>query len=196
VENHPINCVDRIQATAYCTFVGKRLPTGDEWEHAARGPNNTEYPWGNATPTCDKAVYARGIGYGRDACGTDGTAAVGSSVASTFGVFDLAGNVWEWTSSACAAAAAPANAPSASGRTALVIPPPPTTAAPVPKDPQEEEIASLTRQLEDLNEGNPGTLRGGGFEWNATNLKGWRQLPWPPAQGGVSTGFRCAMDEP
>jgi formylglycine-generating enzyme required for sulfatase activity len=191
VDNHPINCVDRIQAAAYCAFVGKRLPTGEEWERAARGPSNADYPWGNAAPTCDKAVYARGVGYGRDACGPDGTAPVASTPASGYGLFDLAGNVWEWTSSSCAAAAAPATS------SATTIPPAPTV-TPQPSDPQEEEIASLLKQLQgDQGETNgPGTIRGGGFEWNATNLKAWRQLPWPPEQGGVSTGFRCAMDEP
>jgi len=112
---HPINCVDWHQADAYCRAVGKRLPTEEEWEYAARGLDGREYPWGDAPPsperlnTCDAACVAMGERLGHPGwesmfAGSDGwesTAPVGSypQGASAFGVLDMAGNVWEMTSS-------------------------------------------------------------------------------------------------
>jgi formylglycine-generating enzyme required for sulfatase activity len=94
--NHPANCVDREQAEAYCAFANKRLPTEAEWEYAARGPEDREYPWGNGAPTSCAQATVSGIG---GECGQrKGTLPVGSASegASAFGVLDMAGNVFEW----------------------------------------------------------------------------------------------------
>jgi formylglycine-generating enzyme required for sulfatase activity len=94
--HHPITCVDQAQAMSYCGFVNKRLPTEAEWEYAARGPDEREYPWGNDAPSCERANVARSPGQG---CGrAKGTQDVGLSPsgASPFGALDLAGNAWEW----------------------------------------------------------------------------------------------------
>jgi formylglycine-generating enzyme required for sulfatase activity len=94
---HPINCVDQGQATAYCAFVGKRLPTEAEWEYAARGTDERLYPWGNVAPTCEMGNFSRAP---REGCAgrPKGTMDVGSFPAqkSAFGALDMAGNVWEW----------------------------------------------------------------------------------------------------
>lgn len=191
LDNNPINCVDRSQAAAYCAFVGKRLPTDDEWEAAARGRRGSEYPWGNTAPSCDKAVFGRPPG---NACPGHGTAQIASTPASTSGVFDLAGNVWEWTSTTCPGAPL-LGAPAPSAASILA----PASTTPQPTDKQEAEIARLLRKANE-DEGKfdpgPGSIRGGGFEWSADSLRAWKRIAFPPTQGGVSTGFRCAKDGP
>ncbi len=95
--NHPINCVDWNQANAYCTSVGKRLPTEEDWEYAARGTAGNEYPWGN-TPAPSNQLCWNGTGNDLGQGNRRSTCPVGSYPAGNTPL-GLAGNVWEWTSS-------------------------------------------------------------------------------------------------
>jgi sulfatase modifying factor 1 len=97
--DHPINCVDFDQASAYCAWVGKRLPTEEEWEYAARGAEGRTYPWGSEAPSAQLCWNRL---EGQDYAHASGTCPVGAYPAgdSPFGVHDIVGNVWEWTSSA------------------------------------------------------------------------------------------------
>jgi len=100
-ERHPINCVDWNQAKAYCAWEGKRLPSEQEWEKAARGRDGRKYPWGNRGVSCSRAVIDEdGKVNSNDGCGRKSTWPVGSkpSGASPYGVLDMSGNLWEWTS--------------------------------------------------------------------------------------------------
>ncbi len=96
--DQPINCVDIAQATAYCAWVNERLPTEEEWEYAARGPDDRKYPWGAALPSEQQLCWNRLKG--EDYAHAPGTCAVGThqSVDSAFGVHDMVGNLWVWTS--------------------------------------------------------------------------------------------------
>lgn len=90
----PVTCVTRQGAAAYCAFVQKRLPTEEEWEKAARGTDARTFPWGEESPTCERAVH--------EGCTRrDGPEPSGQrpSGAGPFGTLDQAGNVWEWTGS-------------------------------------------------------------------------------------------------
>jgi serine/threonine-protein kinase len=97
-DDHPQNCVTAAQAETYCAFKGGRLPTEAEWELAARGPHGRRYAWGGGAPACDVACYDRNVG-----CREAGVE-VSSCPAGAFAqdrteelVYDLAGNVAEWT---------------------------------------------------------------------------------------------------
>ena len=85
--NHPVVYVSWYAAIAYAQWVGKRLPTEAEWEKAARGDLVSQiYPWGNLIDP-SKANYSRNVKQ---------TTLVDDYPANNYGLYDMAGNVWEW----------------------------------------------------------------------------------------------------
>jgi len=89
-ENIPVVYITWKDANEYCKAKGKRLPTEQEWEYAARGPNGNTYPWGNEWQS------------GRSNTNEAGREAVDVGLfddVSYFGVHDMLGNVQEWTGS-------------------------------------------------------------------------------------------------
>ncbi|MDH3792325.1 MAG: formylglycine-generating enzyme family protein [Rhodospirillales bacterium] len=104
LEDHPVVQVSQADAAAFCAWHGLRLPGDAEWEYAARGTGRRRYPWGDQPP--DQSGMRR-ANFGTVKCcapdTSDGfarTAPVGRypAGASPFGLLDMAGNVWEWTS--------------------------------------------------------------------------------------------------
>lgn len=87
--SNPVVGVTWDQAQTYCAWAQGSLPTEAQWEKAARGANGNSYPWGSSAPTCDLLNFANCYGRTTNVNNYD-------AGRSPFGLYDMAGNVFEW----------------------------------------------------------------------------------------------------
>lgn len=108
-ENHPMTNVSWFGAWGYCGYFGYRLPTEMEWEKAARGTDNHPFPWGDEIARNNANFYASRDPFEDMSTFGSRTSPVGFyngqtyngyqtlDSASPYGLYDMAGNVWQWT---------------------------------------------------------------------------------------------------
>jgi len=179
--NHPVVHVAWDDAVAYAQWAGKRLPTEAEWEWASMGGlKDIKYPWGNesAENASDKANFWQGKfpyqNYVLD--GFETTAPVKSFPANGFGLYDMAGNVWEWCQDKY-----DARAYESYQRKGAVEDPKGSAQYYDPRDPYTPKHL----------------IRGGSFLCNDSYCSGYRvsrRMSSSKDSGFNHTGFRCVQD--
>lgn len=103
LDNHPVVQIAYQDALAYAEWAGRRLPSEQEWEYAAQAGVGTLYPWGDSP--ADAEPYPANIWQGafpiqnKNEDGYEGLAPIGCFAPNGFGLYDMIGNAWEWTSS-------------------------------------------------------------------------------------------------
>lgn len=90
----PVTNINAIQASQFCEWLGRQLPTELEWERAARFTDGRLWPWGSQPPTDELAYFYNDMNTSLSPVGQF------ENGKSEEGIYDLAGNVWEWTRSA------------------------------------------------------------------------------------------------
>ncbi len=171
-ENYPVVQISWYDAMAYCKWIGKRLPTEEEFEYVARNEGQkTKYTWGdNYKEGTKNANFHQGIFPNKNLKedNFEGLAPIKSFKPNKLGIYDIAGNVWEWT----------LNSYSESG--------------------YQKKIDNGKPLLsEDNSVWQRKSIRGGSFLCNESYCSGYRvsaRMSSSPDTGLEHLGFRCIKD--
>jgi len=162
--NYPATYVSWYAAVAFCQCAGKRLPTEAEWEYAARGGlSGKEFPWGDEPATKARAnIGESGMGE---------PVQVGSYPANGYGLYDMAGNVWEYMADEW---------------------------GPYPPSPQINPVGGGSLYLDSgfYSVKTRRVIRGGSWGGAPINLRVTYRDSHPPEGAGNHVGFRCAKSAP
>lgn len=187
-DDHPVVHVSWDDAVAYAEWAGKRLPSEAEWEHAARyGHDEERFMWGGELSP--DGVLMTNIWQGRfpdsntEEDGFVRTAPVRTFPASELGLYDMAGNVWEWTADQFRPDHYARRVASREQGTCCTVPLGPETTMD-PRNPYAEDSR---------------VQKGGSFLCHASYCESYRpsaKMASPPDTGMAHLGFRCVSDAP
>lgn len=183
--NHPVVQVSWDDAAAYAKWAHKRLPTEAEWEYASRGGlEGKRFAWGNEFRPGGKFLANTWTGdfphKNTAADGFSGTSPVKSFPANGYGLYDMAGNVWQWCSDFYRADAFAKN----DGKGCCMNPSGPVSSF----DPTRDAPGSVER-----------VTKGGSFLCNVSYCESYRpsaRRGIPPDTGSAHVGFRCVKSQP